>query len=139
MMVSAGMWTLTGGAPDSHWHIERERYVRYSVTMQNMRGQALPRVELWICAPLREASTQQVRTMKSSPPCEEIRDSLGNHLLRFVFHNVAPFAVRIATVEATLELSPAPAGAQASRMVPPSAPYLSALLTMFSKTSQVML
>lgn len=102
--VSSGMWPRMECEPDWRWPTARKRHVRCSYTVQNMCRQGIPRVELWVCAPLRDASAQQVRTMKSSPPCEEIRDSLGNHLLRFTFHNVAPFAVRIATVEATLEL-----------------------------------
>jgi transglutaminase-like putative cysteine protease len=94
-----------------------ERYVRYGFTMQNPTDQLVPEAELWVCAPLKETSAQRLLHLKVSPPHEERTDKLGNCLLRFVFSNVPPYAVRIATVEATLALSaePGPIAAEPGR------------------------
>ncbi len=85
-----------------------ERYIRYGFTVQNTTGQLVPEAELWVCAPLKETSTQRLLDVKASQSYERQTDDLGNHLLRFVFSNVPPYAVRIATVEATLALSAEP-------------------------------
>ena len=65
-----------------------------------------------MCAPLQETSAQRVTGLTPAPAAEERTDGLGNHLLRFVFSNVPPYAVRLATVAATLEMTaePRPAG-----------------------------
>ena len=91
-----------------------ERYVRYGFTLRNATGQVVPEAELWVCAPLRETSSQRLRDLKTSPSCEAQTDSLGNRLLRFVFSNVPPYAVRIATVEATLAMGAEPEPVEAA-------------------------
>lgn len=91
------------------------RYVRYRFTMQNGTDQIVPRVELWACAPLRETSTQRVLELHANPACEERTDGLGNQLLVFVFSNVPPYAVRLATVETTLEMRAEPEKLAADR------------------------
>ena len=85
-----------------------ERYVRYSFTLQNTTDHLVPEAELWVCAPLKETSSQRMLDLKTSPPHEPRTDGLGTHLLRFVFSNVPPYAVRIVTVEATLAMNAEP-------------------------------
>lgn len=101
--AAALAWGLPAGAGEA-----AERYVRYGFTLQNNSDQLASEVEFWACAPLRETSGQSLVNLKTTPPCEERTDALGNHLLRFVFSNVPPYAVRIATVEATLAMRPEP-------------------------------
>ncbi len=85
-----------------------ERYVRYGFTLQNTTDQVVPEAELWVCAPLRETSTQRELDLQASPRCEERTDGLGNHLLRFVFSNVPPYAARLVTVGTTLAMRARP-------------------------------
>ncbi|HPT17382.1 MAG TPA: transglutaminase domain-containing protein [Kiritimatiellia bacterium] len=100
-----------------------ERYVRYGFTVRNDSDRLVPVAELWVCAPLAETSVQRTRDLKSTPAAEERTDALGNHLLRIVFSNVPPYAVRLATVEATLEMvaEPRPGGAAPERYLQPEA------------------
>lgn len=82
-----------------------ERYVRYGFTVQNTTDQVVPSAELWVCAPLPRAAQQQVKAWKADPAAaDEQTDRLGNHLLRFALSNLPPYAVKIITVEATLEM-----------------------------------
>ena len=85
-----------------------ERHVRYSFTVQNTTDQMVPEAELWVCAPLPRTSTQQLLGLDVYPGGETRMDDLGNHLVRFVFSNVPPYAVRIATLGATLSLREEP-------------------------------
>ncbi len=84
------------------------RYVRYGFTLRNETDRVVPVAELWVCAPVRDMPTQRLVDLRTTPVGEEREDSLGNHLVRFVYNNVPPYAVRTAVVEATLEMSPEP-------------------------------
>lgn len=92
-----------------------ERYIRYGFTVQNTTDQLLPQAELWVCAPLRKTSTQELLHLDTSRPCEERTDQLGNHLLRFVFSNMPPYALQIVTIEATLALKEKPGRMQVEK------------------------
>lgn len=116
--VLATAWAMTGLAEEPG---VAERYVRYGFTVQNDSNQFLPVAELWVCAPVQETSTQRVTGLTPVPGAEAQTDGLGNHLLRFVFSNVPPYAVRLATVEATLEMTaePRPTGETTERDLRP--------------------
>ena len=96
------------GVPAVQGDEATERYIRYGFTLRNDTSQMVPEAELWVCAPIPETSMQRLHDLKTSPPSEVRTDGLGNHLLRFVFSNVPPYAVRIATVEATLTMGAEP-------------------------------
>ncbi|MGD9613703.1 MAG: transglutaminase family protein [Kiritimatiellia bacterium] len=98
-----------------------ERHVRYGFTLYNTTDQLVPEAELWVCAPLQKTSTQQLLDLDVSPTCEERTDDLGNHLLRFVFSNVPPYAVRVVTIGATLSMraEPEPMEVQGGRHLKP--------------------
>jgi transglutaminase/protease-like cytokinesis protein 3 len=85
-----------------------ERHVRYSFTVQNTTDQLVTEAELWVCAPLPRTSTQQLLGLDVYPGGDKREDDLGNHLVRFVFSNVPPYAVRVATLGATLVLRETP-------------------------------
>ena len=87
---------------------ETERYIRYGFTVQNETDQMVPEAELWVTAPLPATSFQRVLDLKASQPYEQRTDGLGNHMLRFVFSNVPPYAVKVVAVEATLAMNAAP-------------------------------
>ena len=96
-----------GAAPEA-----AERYVRTGFSLQNKTGALVPEAELWVCAPLRQTSSQRLLDLNASHPFEEMTDGLGNHLLRFVFSNMPPYAAKIVTVEATLAMSAEPRPAE---------------------------
>ncbi len=81
------------------------RYLRYGYTLRNHTDQVVPVAELWVSAPVRETPFQRVLELKSTPEAGASTDTLGNQLLHFVFSNVPPYAVKLATVEATLAMS----------------------------------
>jgi hypothetical protein len=116
MLMLGGIWADAGelSTPET-----TGRYVRCGYTLQNCTDQVVPEAELWVCAPLKKTSMQRLVGLNTTPPCEERTDNRGNCLLRFTFSNVPPFAVRIVTVEATLEMNaePEPIEADAARFL----------------------
>ena len=89
-----------------------QRYVQYGFTVQNATDQMVPVAELWVAAPLEETSALRRLDLDATPAHESSADRLGNRLLRFMFSNVPPYAVRIARVEATLALEAPPPSAE---------------------------
>lgn len=107
-LVSQAMWA--GSA-----HTGADRYVRYGFTLQNTSDQVIPRAELWVCAPLKKAAGQEGVTVRASQPYEAAEDRMGNHILYFVFSNMAPYSVKLVTIEVDLWMGtvanlPAPKG-----------------------------
>ena len=105
LAVVGAAWAAAGLAEEPG---VEERYVRYGFTVRNDSDRLVPEVELWVCAPLEETAAQRRTGLTAEPAAEERTDGLGNHLLRFVFSNVPPYAVRQAAVEATLEMAAEP-------------------------------
>lgn len=118
MVAAAWCWVAAVSAA-SEGGDPVERYVRYGFTLQNTTGERIPEAVLWVCAPLRETSLQRLRDLNASHPYEQQTDALGNHLLRFVFSNVPPYAVRVVSLDANLEL-----GAKLGREEPDPAAWL---------------
>lgn len=81
------------------------RQIKYSFTLQNRTDHLLKEVEFWTYAPVKETSTQRTIKLDVSHPYELIEDSLGNQVLHFTFKNMPPFATKIITIAASLELS----------------------------------
>jgi transglutaminase-like putative cysteine protease len=73
--------------------------------LQNRTDHLLKEVEFWTYAPVKETSTQRTIKLDVSHPYELIEDSLGNQVLHFTFKNMPPFATKIITIAASLELS----------------------------------
>jgi len=118
-IVGAVGLLLGAGAPAQDGPaLSAERYVRYGFSVQNTTDQLLSEAELWVCTPLPLAAQQRLKEWKTSPAFTDERvDCLGNHLVRFSFRNLPPYAVSIVTVEATLEMGET----QPSAVVDPAA------------------
>ena len=81
-----------------------QRHIQYSYTLQNTRGKVIDVAEFWVYAPLEKTSHQVCRNVKSSHPYQVIEDNLGNQVLHFTFSQFPPYATKIVTIEADLEL-----------------------------------
>ena len=84
------------------------RHVQYSFTIQNQKDHVLDRADFWTYAPVEETSFQTCGQLKVSHPYALVEDRLGNQILHIVFSNLPPFAVKIVTVEADVELVDTP-------------------------------
>jgi transglutaminase-like putative cysteine protease len=85
-----------------------KRRVRYSFTLQNSTAQPVEGASLAAYAPVRTTSSQRVRAVTSSSPAQVELDAWGNQILHFQVGTLAPFAARVVTVDAELELSDKP-------------------------------
>jgi len=118
--IAVLVWGLTVmGAGAGEPPAPVERYIRYGLTVQNTTDQVVPVAELWVCAPLQSTFHQYLRSLNVSHPHDVQIDALGNHLLKFVFSNIPPYAVRLVMLDATLSL-----GAAADRQTPDPADWL---------------
>jgi transglutaminase-like putative cysteine protease len=84
------------------------RHLQYSFTLQNRTNRVLKKAEFWTYAPAKQTATQLLVHLESSFPYLLITDDLGNQVLHFTFHNLAPYATRIITIKAELLLSNTP-------------------------------
>lgn len=112
-LAAAGA-AAAGGPP-----VPDERYVRYELTVQNTTAYVVPEAELWVCAPLPATPFQSRLSLTVSHPHEVHDDGLGNQVLKLVFSNVPPYAVRLVTLDATLAM-----GAAEERQAPDPADWL---------------
>lgn len=81
------------------------RTIRYSFTLSNTTGQAVPKAQVWLYGPVKENSTQKVIEIKASYPYELIVDDKGNQVLYFSLADISPYMDKIITIEAKLLLS----------------------------------
>lgn len=84
------------------------RHIEYSFTLQNRTNRLLKKAEFWTYAPVKQTASQLLVHLESSLPYRLITDDLGNQVLHFTFHNLAPYATRIITINADLLLSDRP-------------------------------
>jgi len=84
------------------------RQIRYSFTLQNTTNQLLRNAEFWTYAPVKQTPTQRCVSLETSHPYELILDDLGNQILYFKFDTMPPYATKIITIKADLELSNTP-------------------------------
>jgi transglutaminase-like putative cysteine protease len=84
------------------------RQIQYSFTLQNKTNRMLEKAEFWTYAPAKETATQHTIKIEASHPHQLIMDDLGNQILYFNFENLPPYATKIITIKAILELSSVP-------------------------------
>ena len=106
-------WAISGRheeviprVPEASYSIPRQ--IRYSFTLQNTTNQLLKNAEFWTYAPVKQTSTQRCVRFETSHPYELISDDLGNQILYFKFDDLPPYATKIITIKADLELSDTP-------------------------------
>jgi hypothetical protein len=88
------------------------RPIHYGFTITNTGSSVAKEVHFWTYAPIGQINLQ------TSVPYQLITDDLGNQILHFTFNNIPPYAARIITIEAGINLT-----AQANR---DTKPYLQA-------------
>ncbi len=81
------------------------KQIQYSFTLQNKSNSLLEKAEFWTYAPVKQTSTQRSVKIEVSHPYDLIEDELGNQILHFTFENLPPYASKIITITADLELS----------------------------------
>ena len=79
-----------------------KRDVRFGRTIPNTSDYVVPEAELWECVPLPETLCQSRPSLNVSHPHEVHDKGLGNRVLKLVFSNVLPFAVRLVTLDIKL-------------------------------------
>ena len=106
-------WAISGRheeviprVPEASYSIPRQ--IRYSFTLQNTTNQLLKNAEFWTYAPVKQTPTQRCVNLETSHPYELIADDLGNQILYFRFDTMPPYATKIITIKADLELSHIP-------------------------------
>ena len=82
-----------------------QRRVRFSFTLHNERAQPLEQATFSLYAPVRQTSHQRLERLDASHPAQVQVDALGNQLLTFRLEPLAPYASRVVTIDAQLELS----------------------------------
>jgi hypothetical protein len=107
--VLCGILPVFGGEPDG----SIDRRIRYSFTLQNTRGALLEQADFWTYLPLEKTSTQHCTELEVSHPYEIIEDNLGNRILHVCFENLPPYAAKIITVEAHLQMRDVPEALEA--------------------------
>ena len=98
-------------------HADTARHVQYSFTIQNGKDRVLDRAEFWTYAPVKATASQTCRQLKVSYPYDLVTDSLGNQIIHIVFSNLPPFAVKIVTVEADVDLLEKPEASEVSSVL----------------------
>jgi hypothetical protein len=96
--------TVSAATPDSG----HKRVVQYNFTLQNTRNTVLPKAEFWTYAPVKKTSFQECVGLKVSSPHEVVVDELGNQVLHFKFFNLPPFATKVISIRAELQMSSIP-------------------------------
>ncbi len=92
--------------PEATYSISRQ--IRYGFTIQNKTNRLLKHAEFWTYGPVKQTPTQRCVRLEASHPYKLIFDDLGNQILHFTFNDLPPYATKIITIKADLELSDTP-------------------------------
>ena len=82
--------------------------IRYSFTIKNTENRLLKNPEFWAYAPVKQTAHQKVKSLKATHKYELIQDTLGNQIMHFKFPHLAPYASKVITVTAQLQMSQQP-------------------------------
>ena len=104
IVLTGSIGTITASTQDS----DLKRVIQYKFTLQNTRNTVLPEVEFWTYAPVKKTSFQECLGLEVSSPHEVVVDELGNQILHFTFVNLPPFATKVISVRAKLQMSSVP-------------------------------
>jgi len=114
--------------------------------LQNTTNRLLKHADFWTYAPVKQTSTQRCIGLETSHPYQLISDNLGNQILHFAFDNLPPYATKIVTIKANLELSDTPTSTsvgdlqpflRAEKYLESDAPELSRFAKKFKDSEQV--
>lgn len=84
------------------------RQVQYSFTLKNTTNRLLKKAEFWTYAPVKETATQRCEDIAASHPYDLMEDDSGNQILCFKLNDLPPYALKIITIRATLQLTATP-------------------------------
>ncbi len=85
-----------------------QKTISYRFTLQNTSNRTLPTAEFATYAPVGETAFQQCLRLESDHPFQERTDAAGNRIVRFAFDRFPPFASKIITLKADLQLTETP-------------------------------
>jgi hypothetical protein len=85
-----------------------QKTVLYRFTLQNTSNRTIPTAEFTTYAPLGKAAFQRCLRLESDHPFQELTDSAGNRIVQFTFDRFPPFASKIITLKADLQLTETP-------------------------------
>lgn len=116
VVITAALWfALTTSSKNQNQEQQAKepgysinKVIRYSFTVQNTQNTLLKNPEFWAYAPVKQTATQKVKSLKATHKYELTQDDLGNQIMHFKFPYLAPYASKIITVTAQLELSKQP-------------------------------
>lgn len=97
---------LSGGAPALGRQVPGSsvRQLRMPLTVRNPLGEKLEGQVLNLCAPLDHTGVQRVTSLVVDVPHELLTDDIGNRIVRIAFPPLLPYATRVVTLSATVEL-----------------------------------
>ncbi|MFO7706612.1 MAG: transglutaminase-like domain-containing protein [Desulfobacterales bacterium] len=108
----AGAFIATRGRPDapdlSFTAPPVQKSISYRFTLQNTSNRSLPSAEFVTYAPVGETAFQQCLRLESDHPFQERTDAAGNRIVQFTFDRFPPFASKIITLKADLQLTETP-------------------------------
>ncbi len=108
----AGVFIVTRGRPDApdpaFTAPPVQKTILYRFTLQNTSNRTLPTAVFATYAPVAETAFQQCLRLESDHPFQERTDAAGNRIVRFAFDRFPPFASKIITLKADLQLTETP-------------------------------
>jgi len=81
-----------------------EKRIRYSFTIQNMKNKLIKSLVFKSPAPLTDHWYQKCTSFKTSHEYKMDKDLLNNQILKFDFHNIAPYEARVVYIEANIQI-----------------------------------
>ncbi len=104
IVLTSSIGTVTASTQDS----DHKLVIQYKFTLQNTRNTVLPEAEFWAYALVKKTSFQECVGLKVSSPHEVVVDESGNQVLHFKFLNLPPFATKVISIRAELQMSSIP-------------------------------
>jgi len=107
-----GAFIATRGQPDSPNPALTpppvQKTVLYRFTLQNTANRTIPTAEFATYAPFGETAFQQCLRLECDHPFQVQTDAAGNRVVQFTFDRFPPFASKIITLKADLQLTETP-------------------------------
>lgn len=106
LLAAAGYWGWRQWWPEPVYQVGRT--LRYGYTVSNSSNAVIENAEFWVYAPVKQTPTQRVIDLTANLPFEVQEDDVGNQVLHFRLPAMAPYAAKVITITAELELAVQP-------------------------------
>lgn len=80
------------------------RRVSFSLVLANTGADVIPKAELWVNGPNKQAGVQVCEEIKADHAFQNERDAYNNQTLYFSFENLPPYGKKIINIEAALSM-----------------------------------